>query len=68
MTTKIYMSEDTIVYKTLDEIKLEIIKRIVIEGDRSPVSVTRCYETLTGTLISHSAGDDAPAGKFKIVN
>tara|TARA_Y100000310_G_scaffold261506_1_gene270881 strand:+ start:56 stop:244 length:189 start_codon:yes stop_codon:yes gene_type:complete len=61
------MSEDNIEYKTLDEIKLEIIKRIVIDGDRSPVSVTRCYETLTGTLISHSVGDDAPTGKFKIV-
>jgi len=62
------MREDKIVYKTLDEIKLDIIKRIVMEGDQSPVSVTRCYETLTGTLISHSAGDDAPIGKFKIVN
>jgi|TARA_R110001592_G_scaffold278882_3_gene546222 hypothetical protein len=62
------MREDKIVYKTLDEIKLDIIKRIVMEGDQSPVSVTRCYETLTGTLISHSAGEDAPTGKFKIVN
>ena len=62
------MSEDKIVYKTLDEIKLDIIKRIVMEGDQSPVSVTRCYETLTGTLISHSAGEAAPTGKFKIVN
>ena len=60
------MTEDRIEYKTLDEIKLDIIKRIVTDGDRNPVSITRCYETLTGTLILHSAGDDAPAGKFKI--
>jgi len=61
------MNEDKIEYKTLDEIKLHIIERVVTHGDRNPASVTRCYETLTGTLISHSAGDDAPAGKFKIV-
>jgi hypothetical protein len=59
------MNEDRIEYKTLDEIKLDIIKRIVTD-DQSPVSITRCYETLTGTLILHSAGDAAPAGKFKI--
>ena len=62
------MSVDNIVYKTLDEIKLDIIKRIVMAEDQSPVSVTRCYETLTGTLISHSAGEEAPTGKFKILN
>ena len=61
------MNEDRIEYKTLDELKLDIIKRVVTNGDRNPVSVTRCYETLTGSLISHSAGEDAPAGKFKIV-
>jgi hypothetical protein len=61
------MNEDKIEYKTLEEIKLEIIKRVVTESDRAPVCVTRCYETLTGTLISHSAGEDAPKGKFKIV-
>ena len=61
------MNEDRIEYKTLDELKLDIIKRVVTNGDGNPVSVTRCYETLTGSLISHSAGEDAPAGKFKIV-
>ena len=61
------MNEDRIEYKTLDELKLDIIKRVVTNGDRNPVSVTRCYETLTGSLISRGAGEDAPAGKFKIV-
>ena len=61
------MSEQkNIVYKTLDEVKLDIIKRIVSEKDNSPVNITRCYETLTGSIISQGAGDDAPAGKFKI--
>ena len=61
------MNERKIDYKTLDELKLDIIKRVVTKGDRSPVSITRCYETLTGSLISRGAGEDAPAGKFKIV-
>ena len=61
------MNEDKIEYKTLDEIKLEIIEKIVTTSDESPVCITRCYESLTGTLISHSVGEDAPVGKFKIV-
>jgi len=61
------MNEDKIEYKTLDEIKLEIIEKIVTTSDENPVCITRCYETLTGTLISHSVGDGAPDGKFKIV-
>jgi len=61
------MSERDIEYKTLDEIKLEIIKKVVDTSDVSPVCITRCYETLTGSLISHSVGEEAPAGKFKIL-
>ena len=61
------MSERDIEYKTLDEIKLDIIKKVVTTDDAHAVSVTRCYETLTGSLIGHSVGADAPAGKFKIV-
>ena len=61
------MSEHKIVYKTLDEIKLEIIKIITTKGDSQPVAVTRCYETLTGSLVAHKEGEDAPDGKFKIV-
>ena len=61
------MNERKIEYKTLDELKLDIIKSVVTKGDRAPVSITRCYETLTGSLISRGAGEDAPAGKFKIV-
>ena len=54
-------------YKTLDEIRLEIIKKVITTSDDNPVCITRCYESLTGTLISHSAGEEAPAGKFKII-
>jgi hypothetical protein len=61
------MNERKIEYKTLDELKLDIIKNVVTNGDRNPVAVTRCYETLTGSLISRGAGEDAPSGKFKIV-
>ena len=61
------MSEQrNIEYKTLDEIRLAVIKRVVNESDSAPVNITRCYETLTGSIISQGAGDDAPAGKFKI--
>jgi hypothetical protein len=59
------MTERKTQYKTLDEIKIDIIKKVVTNS--SPVSITRCYETLTGSLIPHSAGEDAPDGKFKIV-
>ena len=61
------MSEREIKYKTLDEIKLEIIEKVITTNEANPVCVTRCYETLTGSLIGHSVGEDAPAGKFKIV-
>ena len=59
------MNEDKIEYKTLDEIKMDIIKRVVTNSP--PVSITRCYETLTGSVISRSVGEEAPDGKFKIV-
>ena len=61
------MSECDIQYKTLDEIRLEIIEKVVTTNAENPVCITRCYETLTGSLISHSVGDEAPDGKFKIV-
>ena len=59
------MNKRKIEYKTLDELKMDIIKRIVTNS--SPVSITRCYETLTVSVISRGAGEGAPAGKFKIV-
>ncbi len=61
------MKEREIEYKTLDELKLDIIKRLVNLKDNQAVNVTRCYESLTGSLISHSVGEDAPAGKFKVI-
>ena len=61
------MSEREIKYKTLDEIKLEIIEKVVNTSGDHPVGITRCYESLTGSLIGHSAGEEAPDGKFKIV-
>ena len=60
------MSERKIEYKTLDEIRLEIIKKVVTTNDSNPVCITRCYETLTGSLIGHSVGEEAQDGKFKI--
>ena len=61
------MNEDKIEYKTLDEIRLEIIKKVITTSDDHPIGITRCYESLTGSLIGHSAGEEAPDGKFKIV-
>lgn len=61
------MSEREIKYKTLDEIKLEIIEKVVNTSDDIPSCITRCYESLTGSLIPQRVGEDAPAGKFKIV-
>ena len=58
------MNERKIEYKTLDEIKMDIITRIVTNS--SPVSITRCYETISGSSISRGAGEEAPDGKFKI--
>lgn len=61
------MSEQReIEYKTLNEIKLDIVKRIVNHSDSSPIYITRCYETLTGSTISRGVGVTAPDGKFKI--
>ena len=60
------MNERDIEYKTLDEIKLEIIEKVITTNEDNPVRITRCYESLTGSLIGQSAGEDAPAGKFKI--
>ena len=60
------MREREVEYKTLDEIKLSLIENIVMTNDINAVSVTRCYETITGDLIARGAGEDAPPGKFKI--
>jgi hypothetical protein len=49
-------------YKTLRELRAEIIKR-VLDEDTPPVSITRCYETLFGATIPREANKD---GKFEI--
>lgn len=49
-------------YKTLRQIRAEIIKK-VLDDDTSPVSVTRCYETLFGRVIPREANKD---GKFEV--
>ena len=58
------MSE--IVYKTLDEIKQESIDRLN-DTNSHPARITRVYESLFGATISHSVGENAPEGKFKVV-
>ena len=60
------MSEREIEYKTLDEIKLSLIAQIVTMDESNAVGVTRCYETLIGSLIARGEGEDAPPGKYKI--
>jgi len=66
------MTEDktmrAVEYKTIDDIKLDIIKRIVTVDEANLVSITRCYETLTGSLIARGVGESAPAGKFKVIS
>jgi len=49
-------------YKTMDQIQADIIKKIMDELS-SPVSITRCYETLFGRTILREANKD---GIFEI--
>ena len=49
-------------YKTMDQIQADIIKKIMNELS-SPVSITRCYETLFGRTIPREANKD---GIFEI--
>jgi len=49
-------------YKSLQQLRAEIIKKI-LDDNTSPVSVTRCYETLFGATIPREANKD---GKFEI--
>jgi|TARA_R110000787_G_scaffold169979_3_gene282698 hypothetical protein len=49
-------------YKTMDQIQADIIKKIMDELS-SPVSITRCYETLFGRTIPREANKD---GIFEI--
>ena len=49
-------------YKTMEQIRAEIIKK-VLDEDTIPVAVTRCYETLFGATIPREADNN---GKFEI--
>ena len=49
-------------YKSLQQLRAEIIKKI-LDDNTSPVSVTRCYETLFGRVIPREVNKD---GKFEI--
>ena len=53
-------------YKTLEEIKQEVIDTLNA-SDNIPKRITRAYESLFGANISHSVGEHAPEGKFKVV-
>ena len=54
------------VYKTLEELKQEVIDKLN-DSDTTPVRITRAYESIFGANISHSVGEHAPEGKFKVV-
>jgi len=54
------------VYKTLEELKQEVIDKLN-DSDTTPVRITRAYESMFGANISHSVGEYAPDGKFKVV-
>ena len=56
----------TTVYKTLDELKKDIIDRLN-NSNCSPLCVTRAHEAVFGNLIPHAIGKDAPEGKYKVV-
>ena len=56
----------TTVYKTLDELKMDIIDRLN-NPSCSPLNVTRAHEAMFGNLIPHSVGKEAPEGKYKVV-
>ena len=56
----------TTVYKTLEEIKQEIVDKLN-DSNTTPVRITRAYESVFGANISHSVGEHAPEGKFKVV-
>jgi hypothetical protein len=49
-------------YKTMKQIQLDIIKKIM-NAHSSPISITRCYETLFGRTIYREANED---GVFEI--
>jgi len=53
---------DKIEYKTLQQIRAEIIKK-VLDDDTIAVCITRCYETLFGATVPREADKD---GKFEI--
>lgn len=57
---------DKIVYKTLEEIKQEIIDSLNNSMMTNAKTITRAHESVFGTNISHSVGEHAPEGKFQV--
>ena len=63
-------------YRTLEQLRTEIIERVSIQPHRrrrgvyykncSPVTITRIHEILFGTMIATAPGDDDPAGEYKV--
>ena len=57
---------DKIVYKTLEEIKQEVIDSLNNSMETNARTITRAHESVFGTNISHSVGEHAPEGKFQV--
>ena len=60
------MKNRPVVYKTLDELRDQIIEKIS-DPETGALFITRAHEIVFGTLISRAEGQDAPEGKYKVV-
>ena len=60
------MKNRPVVYKTLDELRDQIIEKIT-DPETGALFITRAHEIVFGTLIPREVGKDAPEGKFKVV-
>ena len=65
-TTYILKMSYNIVYKTLEEIKQEVIDSLNNSMETNAKTITRAHESVFGSNISHSVGEDAPEGKFQV--
>lgn len=60
------MKNKNIVYKTLDELRDQIIEKLS-NSQTGTLFTTRAHEVVFGTLIPRAEGEDAPEGKYKVV-
>ena len=57
---------DKTVYKTLEEIKQEVIDSLNESMETNARRITRAHESVFGSTISHSVGEHAPEGMFRV--